>query len=57
MGKRATTMKKFAQLKKEENILKKEKSEFKAMHFIMPDTSSMNVSQCKLREKYEFKLR
>ncbi|MCH93017.1 glutathione S-transferase T2-like, partial [Trifolium medium] len=39
ISKKVTTMEKLAQLKEEENILKKEEMEFKAMEFIMSDTS------------------
>jgi len=50
-------MDKLTQLKEEENILKKDEMEFKAMHVIMSDTSSMNESQRQVHEKYCNKLK
>ncbi|KAK2449105.1 glutathione S-transferase T3 [Trifolium repens] len=57
IGKKVTTMEKLAQLKEEENILKKEEMEFKAMEIIMSDTSKMNESQRQIHEKYCNKLK
>lgn len=44
MAKRVAAMDKLTQLKEEENILTKDEMEFKAMHVIMSDKSSMNES-------------
>jgi hypothetical protein len=57
IGKKVTTMEKLAQLKEEENILKREEMEFKAMEIIMSDTSKMNESQRQIHEKYCNKLK
>jgi hypothetical protein len=50
-------MKKLAQLKEEENILKREDMVLKAMEIIMSDTSKMNESQRQIHEKYCNKLK
>jgi hypothetical protein len=50
-------MEKLAQLKEEENMLKKDEMEFKAMQLIMSDTSAMNESQRQIHEKYCNKLK
>jgi hypothetical protein len=57
IGKKVITIEKLAQLKEEENILKKEEMEFKAMEIIMSDTSKMNESQRQIHEKYCNKLK
>ncbi|XP_024626857.1 glutathione S-transferase T3 [Medicago truncatula] len=57
MDKRVAAMEKLAHLKEEENTLKKEEMEFKAMQVIMSDTSTMNESQRQVHEKYCNKLK
>nr|ABN08158.1 hypothetical protein MtrDRAFT_AC155882g5v2 [Medicago truncatula] len=56
MDKRVAAMEKLAHLKEEENILKKEEMEFKAMQ-VMSDMSTMNESQRQVHEKYCNKLK